>query len=211
MYNEFYKIKGEGEIKLRYYQILALYFTEYYFKNKNDEEFKEFDTNFLAYWMATGSGKTIIMHLNVLQYIEKLNKLRDVDNLQIILTTPGVNLIEQHKREFIPFIEFLNEKYNNKIDLIIDTTSSLLSLFNKSKGYFELIDNSKIQRLILVDEAHIGISSKDEGEFKKLRSELNKKQSFLFEYSATFYNLTSTIKEDYEKSIIFDYNYNLFF
>lgn len=54
--------------------------------------------NLLAYWMATGNGKTLLMHLNILQYIEHLGGLQAFDELQLILTTPGVNLIEQHRQ-----------------------------------------------------------------------------------------------------------------
>ncbi len=62
-----------------------------------------------------------------------------------------------------------------------------------------------------MDEAHIGLSGKEEGEFRKLRNRLNTKNSFLFEYSATYHNLSSGLIEDYENSIIYDYNYNLFY
>ena len=59
--------------KLRYYQVLALLFTECFFA---DQQSDGYDGNsgqetqrMLAYWMATGSGKTLVMHLNILQYL----------------------------------------------------------------------------------------------------------------------------------------------
>lgn len=188
--------------KLRYYQILALLFTEQFFKDKQSKKLAQ---NALAYWMATGSGKTLVMHLNVLQYLRHVGNF---SRLQIILTTPGVNLIQQHQREFQPFVAALNERYNHKIDLVIKTTSALLT---EDVEYFDLPDDGSCQRLVLVDEAHIGISSKGEGEFKKLRDRLNVKHSFLFEYSATYHNVgNSDIEGEYENMIVFDYSYPRF-
>jgi hypothetical protein len=188
--------------RLRYYQILALLFTEQFFK---DKQAKKLSQNALAYWMATGSGKTLVMHLNVLQYLRQIGNF---SRLQIILTTPGVNLIQQHQREFQPFIAALNQQHNHKIDLVIKTTSALLT---EDVEYFDLPDDGSCQRLVLVDEAHIGISSAGEGEFKKLRDRLNAKHSFLFEYSATYHNVgNKDIEREYENMIIFDYSYPRF-
>ncbi|GAA0504307.1 hypothetical protein GCM10008986_34800 [Salinibacillus aidingensis] len=192
----------KNDISLRYYQIMALYFTEKYFREYYNK--KHFE-KMLAYWMATGSGKTILMHINILQYLTKLKRF---DKVQIILTTPGVNLIEQHKRELIPFINELNKEYNNKIDLVIETTGALLQ---KPKNYFYLSENSTTKRLILVDEGHIGLSASKEGKFKQLRNEMNSNESFLFEYSATYHNLNNDIQKDYENTIVYDYNYKLFY
>jgi len=205
IYNSFLLSQGKEKIKLRYYQILALYFSEMYFDIKDEKYMDNFSKNSLAYWMATWSWKTIVMHLNILQY---LDKIKNYSTFQIIFTTPWVNLIDQHKEELNPFIDFLNTKYNNKIDLIIDTTSSLL---NKWIDYYSLAWNKRIKRLILIDEAHIWISWKEEWVFYKFRNELNKENSFLFEYSATFHNLSKWLKKEYENQIVYDYNYNLFY
>lgn len=207
-YNSYLEAQKQNKVTLRYYQILAVYFTEVFFRNKDNKEFEEFAKNALAYWMATGSGKTIIMHINVFQFIEHNKGFKD---LEIIITTPGVNLIHQHEREVTPLVEYLNKIHRNKIRFTIDTTSALL---NKADDFFDFPDNKKYQRLILVDEAHIGLGTSqkdDEGEFLKLRRRMNIKHSFLFEYSATFHNLDSKLENEYSKSIIYDYNYNLFY
>lgn len=207
-YNRYLENQKIDKVTLRYYQILALYFTEVFFRNRNNKEFKDFSSNALAYWMATGSGKTMIMHINIFQFIEHNKNFND---LELIVTTPGVNLIQQHEREVTPLIEYLNKIYRNKIKLLIDTTSALL---NKPDNFFNFPDDKKKLRLILVDEAHIGLGTSqkdDEGEFLKLRRRLNIKHSFLFEYSATFHNLDSKLESEYSNSIIYDYNYNLFY
>ncbi len=107
-YNRFLETQQFEKVKLRYYQLLALYFTEAYFRNRDRNDFELFTKNALAYWMATGSGKTIIMHLNVLQFIEHNKGFKD---LELIMTTPGVNLIEQHEREAIS-IYFQHKRVN---------------------------------------------------------------------------------------------------
>ena len=207
-YNRYLETQKVEKVTLRYYQIMALYFTEVFFRNRNNKDFEDFTDNALAYWMATGSGKTIIMHINIFQFIAHNKGFKD---LELIMTTPGVNLIEQHEREVTPLIEYLNKSYKNKVRLTIDTTSALL---NKADDFFNFPDDKSRQRLILVDEAHIGLGSNqkdDEGEFLKLRRRLNIKHSFLFEYSATFHNLSKGLENEYSKSIIYDYNYNLFY
>src|ERR1035437_910541 len=57
--------------------------------------------NKLAYWSATGSGKTLLMHANILQYefyLEKHDRRRELN--RIILLTPNEGLSQQHLREF---------------------------------------------------------------------------------------------------------------
>lgn len=207
-YNIYLEAHKQNKVTLRYYQILAIYFTEVFLRQRDNKEFEDFSKSALAYWMATGSGKTIIMHINIFQFIEHNKGFRD---LELIITTPGINLIHQHEREVTPLVEYLNKIHRNKIKFTIDTTGTLL---NKEDAFFDFPDNRKYQRLILVDEAHIGLGTnqkEDEGEFLKLRRRLNIKHSFLFEYSATFHNLDSKLERDYSKSIIYDYNYNLFY
>lgn len=87
--------EAEGfELNLKYFQYLALLFTEYYLDQyyhhreqmliELNETLADFnselaasdklqpyisdDLNKIAYWNATGSGKTLIMHVNILQY-----------------------------------------------------------------------------------------------------------------------------------------------
>ena len=215
---DYNSLRGQT-FKPRYYQVLALLFTECFFADRKQSD--EYDTNnaqeeqrTLAYWMATGSGKTHIMHLNILQYLhhfcKKDNARRNTQakTLQIFLTTPLANLIKQHERELKPYIDKLNETYNNRIELTIDTTQGLLQ---KDDDYFRLPDNAEVRRLILVDEAHIGLTSQQSGKFRELRNRLNVGNSFLFEYSATFHNVASELKDEYDNAIIYRYDYARFY
>ena len=197
--------------KLRYYQVLALLFTECFFADQQSNGYNENrgqeTQRMLAYWMATGSGKTHIMHLNILQYLHHFCK-KDNASLQIFLTTPLANLIKQHERELKPYIDKLNETYNNRIELTIDTTQGLLK---KADDYFHLPDDNEMRRLILVDEAHIGLTSQQSGKFRELRNRLNVRNSFLFEYSATFHNIAKELEDEYDNAIIYRYDYARFY
>ena len=65
------------------------------------EQYKLEDLNKIAFWSATGSGKTLLMHVNILQfkhYLKKHGKERDLN--RIILLTPNEGLSLQHLDEF---------------------------------------------------------------------------------------------------------------
>jgi hypothetical protein len=63
--------------------------------------YTEYDLKKLAFWSATGSGKTLLMHVNIMQYRYYL-KLHGRQNElnRIILLTPNEGLSLQHRDEF---------------------------------------------------------------------------------------------------------------
>ncbi len=207
---DYNRLLATKPFRLRYYQILPLYFTEHVLSQKRaGKGFAK--QKALVYWMATGSGKTLLMHLNILQFIDHIGGVQAFDELQLILTTPGVNLIEQHERELGEVVRQLNRLCNNRIKLIVATTGALL---NREPGFFNMPESTRLFRLVLVDEGHIGLASggKDIGAFKKLRQDLLKPEnSFLFEYSATYHGIAEQHVREYEEQIVYDYNYYRFF
>lgn len=70
-------------------------------KDTNHEiaEFTENDLNKLAFWSATGSGKTLLMHVNILQFQHYLLRAGKKVN-KTILITPNEGLTNQHIGEF---------------------------------------------------------------------------------------------------------------
>jgi hypothetical protein len=207
---DYNKIFATKPFSLRYYQILALYFTEHVLEIKRSNKGYQ-QQRALVYWMATGSGKTLLMHLNILQYISHIGGVQAFDELQLILTTPGVNLIDQHERELGEVVQQLNRICNNRIKLIVATTGALL---NYESGFFKMPESKRLFRLVLVDEGHIGLASggKDIGAFKQLRQDLLKPEnSFLFEYSATYHGIAEQHVREYEEQIVYDYNYYRFY
>jgi hypothetical protein len=173
--------------------------------------------NKIAYWMATGSGKTLIMHVNILQYqhyLEKYGNRRDLN--RIILLTPNEGLSLQHLREF-------------------EAAGIHAELFDKDgPGLFagravEIIDIHKLREemgektiaveafegnnLVLIDEGHRGAAGGETGTWMRFRNALCER-GFSFEYSATF---GQAVKGDagltnlYARSILFDYSYKYFY
>src|SRR5687768_940690 len=124
--------RGEPAVVWKYFQYLALLFTEIYlnryFRDPRallmtvnarvaaynaavneadrvaplDESADAWpQLNKIAFWMATGSGKTLLMHAHVLQYrrfLEAHGRARDLN--RIILLTPNEGLSQQHLAEF---------------------------------------------------------------------------------------------------------------
>ena len=114
----------DTKISLKYFQYLSLLYVEYYrdmyFKNReilleglndtvaafNEQNpndvivpYQEDDLNKLALWNATGSGKTILMHINYYQYLYYAEKYF-TDDTTIILLTPNEGLSTQHIADF---------------------------------------------------------------------------------------------------------------
>ncbi len=109
-------------IVLRYFQYLSLLYTEIvldwkfnrpaellrqlnaFVQQRNesrapsddmDADFTDADLDKLAFYMATGAGKTLIMHINYHQYLHYAKETLD----HIVLITPNEGLSEQHLRE----------------------------------------------------------------------------------------------------------------
>ncbi len=225
-------------LNLKYFQYLAVLFTEIYldkyyneskrFLNELNEfldkfnaengtkiiSFTENDLKKLAFWMATGSGKTLIMHINYWQVL-KYSK-SDWDN--VILITPNEGLSRQHYEE-LKLSGIPCKLYNGNIDnlktrngevLIIDIHK--LTKGKKGEGISVDIDYFDGKNLVFIDEGHKGQKS-EEQKWKKLREEVGK-EGFIFEYSATFGQVigkNEDLLEEYSKSIIFDYSYKYFY
>lgn len=173
--------------------------------------------NKVAFWSATGSGKTLLMHTNILQYqryLETHGRRRELN--RIILLTPNEGLSQQHLREF-------------------EAAGISAELFNKDgRGLFagqsvEILDIHKLKdemgdktvavdafegnNLVLIDEGHRGASAGEEGAWMRFRNALCEK-GFSFEYSATFGQAVKgnkALTDLYAKSILFDYSYRYFY
>ena len=230
--------RRQPNFNLKYFQYLAVLFTEifldkYYndkyrflnelntfleeFNNENKTEIKPFteeNLKKLAFWMATGSGKTLIMHINYWQILKYSQKKWD----NIILITPNEGLSEQHRKELelsgIPHKVYDGNKKNSETKdkeiFIIDIYK--LTEDSKGGGVKLNIGDFKGENLVFIDEGHKGQKS-EEQTWKKSREKLGK-DGFLFEYSATFGQVIGKNKdllEEYAKAIIFDYSYKYFY
>jgi hypothetical protein len=228
------KINGKREIVFKVFQYAALLITEIYldlyFQKKEEQELGEFieflnqgknnipekytdiddylqdDLEKLCYWMATGSGKTLVMHINIHQYLHYAEKYRQEIN-NIILITPNEDLSRQHLKEFEKsgFRAIMAKKDNfvRKAIKIIDINKLSETTKDKTISYRAFGDKN----LILVDEGHRGASG---NAWLKMRSKVAK-EGFTMEYSATFRDVGKKKEaKDYKKTILFDYSYKYY-
>lgn len=221
-------------IRLKYYQYFSLLFTEYYlhhyFTERHElrEELNAFissskrqeikalvpftdeELNKLAYWNATGSGKTFILHINILQYRHYAKEAGSVYK-NLILLTPSADLSEQHLAELhhsgIAANLYWEDKESDGIKVI-----NIHKIREYSTGQGVTVPLTEFDRAnaLFVDEGHKGNRSEDSA-WRDIRSTLSV-EGFAFEYSATFGQLTDEgLLTEYAKSIVFDYSYGHFY
>jgi len=175
------------------------------------------DLNKLAYWMATGSGKTLLMHLNYYQYLH----YRPDKPENILLVTTGEGMSEQHIAEMeksgIPCRRF-NATTNDLFDVVPHTVKviEIHKLVTEKTGGGESVEVSAFEgrNLVFVDEGHKGTGS--EAQAWRSRREALARDGFTFEYSATFGQAVGTsgardVEKEYGRAIIFDYSYPRFY
>lgn len=241
--------RGDGGITWKYFQYLALLFTEiyldHYFRDPsalmatldarvqahNDsvtgavDRVERFDLgidpepqlNKLAFWMATGSGKTLLMHVNTLQYrhwLERHGRMSELN--RVILLTPNEGLSIQHLGEFetsgIPAELFSKDGrslFAGKCVEILDIHKLKDEMGDKTVAVEAFEGNN----LVLIDEGHRGASGGEEGAWMRFRNALCE-QGFSFEYSATFsqaVRASAKLTDTYAKSILMDYSYRHFY
>lgn len=239
--------KRNEPIKWKYFQYLSLLFTEIYLDqyfsnpqalcdnlnrflhedfNHRAETWHELpdftvdDLNKLAYWNATGSGKTLLMHVNIKQYQEyaRIHHAKKLN--RIIVLTPNEGLSRQHYEEL---------KASN-MDVAMFSKQGVGGLFQGKA--VEIIDINKLadkdgdktvaveafegNNLVLVDEGHKGSSGDVWMGYRQKLTE----EGFSFEYSATFGQAISAksnakdrkaMFDQYGKATLFDYSYRYFY
>ena len=171
--------------------------------------------NQIAFWMATGSGKTLLMHAHLRQFQRLLVRHGRADDLnRILLLTPNEGLSRQHVAEFrasgIPAALFDKERpllHRGQVEIV--EVSKLADEMGKKTVAVAAFEGNN---LVLVDEGHRGASSGKEGQWMRHRAELCE-QGFSFEYSATFGQAVKGNRElidQYARSTLFDYSYRWF-
>lgn len=231
-----------GQFRWKYFQYMALLFTEIYLdkyfgdvqgllddlnafvermnadRDTQDkiDAYQIEDLNKIAFWQATGSGKTLIMHINILQYrhyLDKASKQKDLN--RTILLTPNEGLSTQHRDEFLLsglsadlFVKDGQSLFATRAIEIID----IHKLKEEGKDKTVSVDAFESNNLVLVDEGHRGAGG-DEWMDKRNRLCEN---GFSFEYSATFGQAMKAagrkeMLQLYAKCILFDYSYKYFY
>lgn len=238
-----------GGIKWKYFQYVSLLFTEIYLdryfsdkeafcaelnewvQTQRDQslgamwlsDYTPEQLNKLAYMCATGSGKTLTMHINILQFRHYLLRAQRSGGKmkinKVLLVTPNEGMSRQHLEE----LELSNIKAHIFEKETFQSVSGDVQIIdiNKfdevSKVKTVAVDTFERNNLLLVDEAHRGLTSGDV--WIRYRRQLAE-DGFTFEYSATFkqsLNANATaagdreLMEEYGKSIIMDYSYKYFY
>ena len=243
--------RGEPPIVWKYFQYLALLFTEIYLDrwfrdartllaalNAHIAAFNEgkaeadrvslFDEtaaeteastqlNKLAFWMATGSGKTLLMHAHLLQYRRLAvshGRARDLN--RIILLTPNEGLSRQHLREFeMAGIEaeiFSKEGRGLFAGQAVEILE-ITKLRDEMGARTVAVEAFEGNNLVLIDEGHRGAAAGEDGAWMRLRNALCEK-GFSFEYSATFGQAVKGnpgLGDLYARGTLFDYSYRWFY
>lgn len=175
------------------------------------------DLTKLAFWMATGSGKTILMHFHYRQYLHYCPE--PLDN--ILLVTPDEGLSAQHIEHMeaagIPCARFSLE--DGGLETVKKNTVRVIEITKlveekKGSGVSVPVEAFEGNNLIFVDEGHKGASS-EAGKWVGFRDKLAE-TGFTFEYSATFGQAMTAARDDamtqeYGKAILFDYSYKYFY
>jgi len=189
----------------------------------------------LAFFMATGSGKTLLMHVNIWQVLHYLERgahpealvpgnapRRQFDN--ILLITPNEGLSAQHLAElresgfdaglFIEDPHGGGSLFGPKVKVI---EISKLAEEPSREGVSVLLEEIGPNNLVIVDEGHKGTGS--EAQTWKRRQKYLSDGGFLLEYSATFAQAIAAARGkakkklcwEYGQAILFDYSPTLTF
>lgn len=175
----------------------------------------------LALWMATGSGKTLLLHLNVLQF----QHYRLFRPANILLLAPNRGLADQHLRDLeqsgIPACHALERCAGYHGIQVLEITKLYVPQPGQSgprSGESLPTDHFEGPNLLLVDEGHKGTESKTDAEqeraWRSIREALAANGGFTFEYSATFAQVAEkddALHAEYARCILFDYAYRSFY
>lgn len=241
--------KIKGEMAWKYFQWLSLLFVEIYLdryfndrqglclalndfverfnlhhqKQKRETGITSYaveDLNKICLQNATGSGKTLLMHVNLLQFAHHARATGQADAYsRVIVLSPNERLSEQHERE-LRENGFYPEALRQESDLVsrgqsaldVPLLTEITKLADEQKVKQMAVDSFGDANLLLVDEGHRGMSGSD---WKSKRDKLAAK-GFTFEYSATFKQAIKAandrvLAESYAKAVLFDYSYRYFY
>ncbi|MBX3372503.1 MAG: DEAD/DEAH box helicase family protein [Phycisphaeraceae bacterium] len=178
----------------------------------------------LAFWCATGSGKTLLMHVHVRQFRQyhaaafAAGTWPRLD--QVILVTPNDGLSAQHATEFtqsgFEVVTVGEQGVDGLFAPLAQRAIRILSIhkFQDDHGKATVATEAfEGCNLVLVDEGHRGAGRGGEGKWIARRDQLSR-DGFCIEYSATFKEAIGNdeeMKDRYARSVLFDYAYRSFY
>lgn len=182
--------------------------------------------NRAALWMATGSGKSLVLIKNI-ELLDYLMNQKLIPQNEIMLLLPREDLVKQFKKEINEF----NQGRERKIDLVnlkdYESDKQSFDFKNSIKVYYYRSDLLRDERketildyksylndgkwYILLDEAHRGeTGNSNMQDYVSILS----RNGFLFNYSATFTDqidyVTTCYNFNLEKFILAGYGKNIY-
>ncbi len=195
-------------------KITAKLLEEYYPVKDNKVSFVNF-INRMAFWMATGSGKTLVI-VKIIEILKKLIEEKEIPANDILFLTYREDLLDQFKE----YIREFNSFNSNDISINLKSLKDYDSVKRENQSLFkekeitifyyrsDLISDESKEKLvnfrnydndgqwyILLDEAHKG--DKEDSKRQVIYSILSR-NGFLFNFSATFTDLRDQITTGFD-------------
>ena len=166
--------------------------------------------NRMCFWMATGSGKTLVM-IKLIEYLHYLQQHGEIPSRNILVLAPSEHLLGQIRRsieefnqtglfiDFVPFREIHRVRQRG-----LGTSDVIMVYYHRSDNVSDaqkeaLIDYRRYENdgkwYILLDEAHKG--GKEDSK-RQAYYAVMAREGFLFNFSATFADkedIVTTVKE----------------
>ena len=183
----------------------------------------EADLKKVAFWAATGSGKTLLMHVHLWQW--RFHAQPTPQNGGVLLITPSESLSGQHLGEFAKSgITAARYEDAGAGGLFADGDGTppvivieITKLTKKKRGGGQSVSVAEFEAfgLVLVDEGHRGASGE---EWRELRGAVGQ-NALTLEYSATFGQIVNgataakkpALLSEYASAILFDFSYPHFY
>lgn len=213
LFNEYLNSElNEREVVYKYKEERKHKFIFDYYPVENGEiSFKHF-INRAGFWMATGSGKTLVI-IKLIEFLKELIKRKEIPNYDILFLTYRDDLIDQFKKH----LEEFNKGRNNKINIYDFKNYEKIKrnrLFSENSVFYykaDLFSDEEKEKLVdfinyynngkwylILDEAHKG--DKEESKRQHIFSILSK-NGFLFNFSATFDDIRDVVTTCFNYSL----------
>lgn len=169
------------------------------------------DARKLACFMATGAGKTLVLHMHLRQFIAH----GLFTPQQVLLLTPHEALSRQHSDELAASgLHGLGVRVAEITKFYVDAPGAR----RPKKGVSEPTSRYEGPNLLLVDEGHKGGGSGGERDWREVREALasgatEAQAGFTFEFSATFAQIADKddgLYDDYARCVAVDFGYARF-
>lgn len=182
------------------------------------EPLTEDDLRKLSCWCATGAGKTLMMHVNMLQVAHYAQRAGVTFN-NTLLITPKEALTRQHLEE-LERSDIMAQRFSKTAGRMMSgqyvQVMEVTKLDEKDGDKKVDVESFERNNLVFIDEGHRGTG----GDTWKKNRGLLSAEGFSIEYSATFGQAiaaTSNKKDktrllrEYGASTLFDYSYRYFY